>query len=190
MAEEIRNITFGLDGVELTHEQTIQRLVVAGFPLWRINPQGKAESPLLTMFAIIEGESGEYQRAWHINVLRNPDGTIARSVIDGVDNMRVKSVDLGFAQFNVQVSDFDIVMDPDIVQAWIDGMFESYPELAVPWDSATAAYQLWLRRGFQPWYAYQPGTAKFKQKMTYGSKALANYIVHKFVDPKLELDWK
>lgn len=184
VVEEIRDITWGLWGEELSHEQAIQRIVAAGFPL--------KGGVVLTMFAIVEGESGEYQRAWHVNVERNDDGTIRRYWWNGsmwitvpVDGsptyMKVKSIDLGFMQFNVNVPDEMVEMDSEALDVWVNTKFDENPDLADPWKSAERAYTLWRSRGFSPWYAYKPGTPEFRLKKRYGALAIARWLVHSFV---------
>jgi hypothetical protein len=176
--EEIKGMTWDLWGEELSHEQSIQRIVNAGFPI----KGGVA----LIMFAIVEGESGEYQKAWHANVQRNEDGTIYRS--EGM--MTVKSIDLGFMQFNVEISpDVRVEMTTEAMTNFVEAMFADHPDLANPVASAERAYELWTRRGYQPWYAYKPGTDAFKLKKKYGAKAFANWLAHSYVDRKLKLDY-
>lgn len=187
--EEIRGITWDLDGVELSHEQTIQRIINAGFPV----KGGVA----LNMFAIVEGESGEYTKAWHANVARDAEGRIVRTTqADGRVTMRVKSIDLGFMQFNTPVGR-DVEMTEEAVAVFVDEMWEANHELAIPVDSAERAYELWTRRGFQPWYGYQPGTERFYGKKVYGAKAFANWLAHsqlgrrhRYSGQVLNLDWK
>jgi hypothetical protein len=164
--EEIRNVTWGLWGEELEHWQSIQRLVLGGFQDPRV---------LLNMFAIIEGESGEYTRAWHANVVRNADGTIQR---DDQERMTVKSIDLGFCQFNVVLpAPLKMAMTEDAMRPFVEGMFNANPDYARADTSAAKAHELYLRRGFQPWYAYKPGTEAFKLKKRYGAKAIAEYLI-------------
>jgi len=182
--EEIRGITWDFWGVELSHEQTIQRILLGGFPI-----QGGVA---LKMFAIVEGESGEYTKAWHANVVRDPDGNITR---DENGEMTIKSIDLGFMQFNINVTPnvkmpFDIIMMAEFVEM----MYDDHPEYADPWESSRLAYELYKRRGFQPWYAYKPGTEEFKKKMRYGALAFGNWLAHSYVgrkdpfDPKKKLE--
>lgn len=173
--EEIRGITWDLWGDELSHEQAIQRIVTAGFPV----KGGVA----LTMFAIVEGESGEYQRAWHINVARKADGSIDRTERNGKTYFSPKSIDLGFLQFNVPIpSNFTVLeLDHDVVKSFVETMFEIHPELADPVDSAELALDLWKRRGFSPWFAYKPGTIEFWKKKRYGALAFARWHLHSYV---------
>lgn len=188
--EEIRGITWDLWGEELSHEQTIQRIVKAGFPVH--------DGTALTMFAIVEGESGEYQRAWHANVVRLADGSIKRRDVNGIARMTVKSIDLGFMQFNVPIEpDLEIDMTSEAMEAFVETKFDQHPELADPWQAAERAYALWKQRGFQPWYAYKPGTIPFWQKKRYGALAFARWHLHSFVGRKdretgkpLDFVWK
>lgn len=191
--EEIRDITWGLWGQELSHKQTIQRIINAGFPI----KGGHA----LTMFAIVEGESGEYQKAWHSNVERNndEDRTIKRYVQQpdltykplpiGMEAelmfMKVKSIDLGFMQINKQVWEF-VEMGAEAVEAFVNVQFAKHPGLDSPVTSCALAYQLWQARGFDPWYAWQPGTDKFRLKKRYGAKAFADWLIQSFVGPDPE----
>lgn len=194
--EEIRSITWDLWGVELSHEQAIQRLVRAGFPVWRINPETNApESPLLIMFAIVEGESGEYKEAWHINVEREDDGSISRFNQDGShwssgpQYMKVDSIDLGFLQNNVKISIL-LPMEVTAVSVWVQGQFALHPQFAIPEQAAEYSFNIWKARGYHPWYAYKPGTDPWQLKMTYGAKAFGNWLVHSFVDKKKNLEYK
>ena len=185
--EEIRNVSFGLWGEELKEWQAIQRLVAAGFQDPRL---------LARMFAIIEGESGSYQRAWHANVMRLPadesdlppyGGDIKR---DAEGRMTIKSIDLGFIQRNVDIPDAVMAMTPEAMEPFVDGLFNKYPRLTDPWTAAEEAYALYLDRGFQPWYAYQPGTPAFKAKVKRGCQAVGNYLAKVLVDDGDKLVWK
>lgn len=179
--EHIRGINWDFDGVQLSHVQTIQRIITAGFPIWKADPQ--PHSPALDMFAIVEGESGEYTRAWHANVVREEDGTISRFERDGKTYMRVKSVDLGFMQFNTDVfGDWvEIEMTQDAVAQFIDTMFDENPDLGRADLAAKRAFTLWKQRGFQPWFGYKPGTPEFRKKKRYGAIAFAQWLVNSFV---------
>lgn len=178
--EEIRGITWDLWGEELSHEQTIQRIISGGFPI--------KDGVALTMFAIVEGESGEYQRAWHANVKRNLDGTIQRIEVGTVTHMDITSVDLGFMQFNVAAAG-RVPMNQESMTSIVENLFTVNSDLADPWLSAIKAFHLWQSRGFNPWYAYKPGTKEFRLKKHYGAKAFANWLVHSFVDPGLHMDY-
>lgn len=191
--EEIRNITWGLWGAELSHVQTIQRIITAGFPIWKADPQ--PHSPALEMFAIVEGESGEYQRAWHSNVRRhdNEDKTIIRYEQTGtgfvpipigetrdLEFMYVKSIDLGFMQMNKLVNQF-VEMGFEAVEDFVNAQFAKYPGLDSPVESCKQALAMWKVRGFQPWYAWQPGTERFRNKKRYGAVAFGQWLVNSFV---------
>ena len=133
------------------------------------------------MFAIVEGESGSYTRAFHCNVERTPDEEklIVRQQINGVDHMFVKSVDLGFMQFNTDVPGPGawIAMTETAVQTFIDGMFDAEPWKADAQQSSERAYEFYLQRGFQPWYAYRPDDPRFHEKKRRAGKAIANYYL-------------
>jgi hypothetical protein len=212
--EEIFGVTWGLAGNELSHEQTIQRIVRAGFPIWKSDPT--PHSPVLTMFAIVEGESGEYTRAWHMNVDRWPENADDTVPFQGpvkryeqlpdlsykliplgehrdLEFMRVQSVDLGFMQRNkLMPSKTFVEMGGEAASDFIISLFDQYPELARADTAAKDAYDFWVAGGYDygRWFAYKPGTESFHLKMTYGSKAVANWLVHSFVDKKMTLDWK
>lgn len=173
--EEIRGVTWDLWGKELSHEQTIQRIVNAGFPI----KGGVA----LKMFAIVEGESGEYQKAWHANVARHQDGAIIRGTSN---SMCVKSIDLGFMQFNIPIGLVWVPMEKDQVTTFVEGMFAKNQWAADPVESAERAFELWTNRGFQPWYAFKPDTDAWRLKLKYGAEAFANWLVHAHVgkDPE------
>jgi hypothetical protein len=184
--EEIRHVTWDLDGEELSHVQSIQRIVNAGFPI--------KEGVALTMFAIVEGESGEYLKAWHANVERDDEDNIVRYYDDGAGgytltaptpdsppHMKVKSVDLGFMQFNKNITDTIVPMTPEYMGAFVEAMFAADPDLARGDKSAQRAFALYKERGFQPWFAYKPGTAAFRLKKRYGAIAFAQWLVNSFV---------
>lgn len=166
--EEIPGITFAFEGEELPEWMAIQRLYRGGFTDPRI---------LLVMFAIIEGESGSFLQAWHMNVNRQLDGTIIRYVEPDGDYMGVKSIDLGFAQFNVVVaSNTYVKMTQEEVSLFVADKFEENPRLIQADTSSEDAFELHSRRGFTPWVAYQPGTAAFKLKKRRAVKALGNWL--------------
>lgn len=180
--EEIRDVTYGLWGSELPEHSAIQRLVKAGFPIWVPSHLDIAEphSPLLDMFAIIEGESGSYLRAWHMNVLRDPPitGDIVR---DSEGRMTVRSIDLGFIQRNVDMADEKLPMTEEASKAFVDAKFVQYPQLARADLASMVAFDLWQDRGFKPWYAYKPGTDGFRLKKRRAAKAIGNYLLRSFV---------
>jgi hypothetical protein len=183
--EHINGINYGFGGVELAEWQAIQRLVRSGFVDLRV---------LGTMFAIVEGESGSYTRAFHCNVDRTLDAEgnkdlIVRKVIDGEDYMHVNSVDLGFMQFNTDIPGPGtwIKMSVEAVTKFINMMFEAEPWKADAQLSSQRAYEMYLQRGFQPWYAYQPDTVRFQEKKRRAGKAIANYYLRTQV-PRLPID--
>lgn len=166
--EEIRNVTYGLWGEELPIWMAIQRLVKAGFHDPRV---------LLNMFAIIEGESGSYLRAWHANIKRTPSPEL-KIIYDPEGKMTVKSIDLGFIQRNVVLNP-QVVIEPTEVamKEFVNRMFEENPKLARADTSAEIAYDLYLDRGFAPWFAYKPGEESFRLKKRRGAKAIGNYLL-------------
>lgn len=142
------------------------------------------------MFAIVEGESGSYTRAFHCNVNRTQDEEklIVRKQINGVDFMKVNSVDLGFMQFNTPIpGDTWVQMTTDAVSDFINRLFEDEPWKADAQESSERAYELYLRRGFQPWYAWKPDDPRFHEKKRRAGKAIANYYLRTQV-PKLPID--
>jgi len=163
MSEEIRGITWDLDGAELLPWLAAQRLYKAGF---------KDAKLLTTMWAIIEGESGGYLKAWHHNVQRNEDGTIFRN---SAGNMLVNSTDLGFIQKNVvHGTPVELPLTGTESKDFIATLFEIYPELARGDESAAIAFQMYKQRGFQPWYAYSNGG--YKKHLPKAVLAVANYL--------------
>ena len=42
------------------------------------------------------------------------------------------------------------------------------------------------QRGFQPWYAYQPGTERWKRKLKYGALAFGNWLAHSYVGKDID----
>lgn len=167
--EEIPGITFAFEGEELPEWMAIQRLYRGGFTDPRI---------LLVMFAIIEGESGSFLQAWHMNVERNPEGGIVRYGIENeLQHMRVKSIDLGFCQFNVVVPPNTFLeMTQEEVSLFVADKFEENPRLIQADTSSEDAFEMHSRRGFTPWMAYKPGTPEFKLKKRRACKALANWL--------------
>jgi len=166
--EEIRNVTWGLWGEELPEWIAIQRLVRAGFHDPRV---------LLNMFAIIEGESGSYIRAWHANVKRTP-APESNIIYNEEGEMEIKSIDLGFIQRSVALSPHAFVAPTEEdMEIFVNKMFDENPLLARADTAAEEAYELYLERGFQPWYAFKPGTPEFRLKKRRGSKAIGNYLL-------------
>lgn len=166
MAEEIRGITWDLDGEQLDPWLAAQRLYNAGF---------KDAQELCVMWAVLEAESGGYLKAWHHNVTRNEDGTIKR--FDG-DLMEVKSTDLGFIQKNIVHNPKPLLpIEGDQSKLFVADLFDAFPDLARGDLSAKIARQLFLQRGFQPWYAHTNKT--YKRSMPRACVAVANFLALK-----------
>jgi hypothetical protein len=178
IADEILDVTWGLWGVELAEWQAIQRLVNAGF----VHPK-----VLTIMFAIIEGESGSYTKAWHANVARDSAGKIVRKTEDGAEYMQIKSIDLGFIQRNVNVTDEWVEIHKDAMRDYVENLFSLYPNLALASESAEIAFDLYSERGFQPWYAYKPTEHQFVLKKRRAARAIANMTNRLYVG-RLEED--
>lgn len=183
--EHIRNINWGLGGAKLAEWQIIDRLIRSGFSDLRV---------LGTMFAIVEGESGGYTRAFHCNVDRTVDADgnkdlIIRKQINSVDHMHVNSVDLGFMQLNTPLPAPGewVEMHEEAVAEFINRMFDAEPWKADAQRSSEHAYEMYLHRGFQPWYAYKPDDIHFQEKKREAGKAMANYYLRMYV-PKLPID--
>jgi hypothetical protein len=165
MAEEIKGITWDLDGEELKPWLAAQRLYKAGF---------KDANVLATMWAIMEAESGGYLKAWHHNVVRNEDGTIFQS--EGL--MEIKSTDLGFIQKNIVHNPHVILpIVGDQSKLFVEDLFLSFPELARGDESAKIAYELYKTRGFQPWYAWSNKT--YEKSMGRACVAVSNFLALK-----------
>jgi hypothetical protein len=150
--EEIRFVTFAFDGEKLKEWQIVQRLVKAGF---------KDLDTLVTMFAIVLGESGGFKKAWHANVKRSDD---RMSIIKNSEGqMLVQSVDLGLIQKNLEIFGDGtwVDMKQDSMSELVETLFAENPELADAQESVNLAFKLWQQRGFKPWYAYKPGTESF-----------------------------
>lgn len=162
MAEEIRGLTWDLNGEQLDPWQAAQRLYLAGF---------KDAQLLCKFWAVLEAESGGYLRAWHHNVERLPDGTILR---DSQGRMTVKSTDLGFIQKNIVHDEPVKILDEAESQAFVDSLFDQHPELANGAQSAEIAYNMFKQRGFQPWYAYSNGS--YKKSLERACLAVGNYL--------------
>lgn len=164
--EEIRGVTWDLDGEQLKPWLVAQRLYKAGF---------KDADTLAVMWAVIEAESGGYLKAWHHNVTRNEDGSIK---IFPDNLMEMKSTDLGLIQKN-------IVHNPTVLlpvegnqsQLFVNDLFDAFPNLARGDKSATIAFNLWKTRGFQPWFAYTGGN--YKKSLGRGFVAVANFLALK-----------
>jgi hypothetical protein len=166
MAEEIRGVTWDFDGEQLDPWLAAQRLYKAGF---------KDAQELCVMWAVLESESGGYLKAWHHNVTRNEDGTI--KLFDDY-LMEVKSTDLGFIQKNVVHNPRPLLpVEGDQSQLFVDDLFVAFPALARGDESAVIARQLFVQRGFQPWYAHTNGS--YKKSMPRACAAVANFLALK-----------
>lgn len=166
MVEEIKGVTWNLDGAQLEPWQAAQRLYLANF---------KDATVLCEMLATIRGESGWYLKAWHHNVLRDEAGLIVR---DAAGKFTVKSTDLGFIQRNVVHSSPVKLLDSES-QAFVDDLFYSHPELARADESAAIAWNLYKLRGFQPWYAHSNGG--YKNHLDQACLAVGNYLGMRFL---------
>lgn len=162
--EEIRGVTWELGGWRLYPRQKAQYAYAGGF---------KDLEHLYTAIATFDGESGGYLKAWHINVARNPDGTILR---DEQGRFLAKSVDLGWIQKNIDLGG-KLLHDSESA-AFVEEVFtKGHPELARPLYSATVAYEMFLRRGWDPWYAYLNGG--YKRHLGNAALAVGNHIAFK-----------
>ena len=178
--DEIRNVTWGLWGEELKEWQAIQRLYLAGF---------RDVQLLARMFAIIEGESGSYLKAWHANVKR--DSTTKNIIYSAKGEMEIKSIDLGFIQKNVVLpAPVSVLPLPEVMKPIVDELFERFPKLARADTAAEIAWEMFQDRGFSPWYAYKPGTPEFKGKVKRGCQAVGNYLGRVLIDDGDKLIWK
>lgn len=162
MAEEIKSVTFDFWGEQLEPYLAAQRLYKAGFTDAKL---------LAVIWAVMEGESGGYLKAWHNNVERTPEGDILLS--EGM--MTVKSTDLGFIQRNV-VHTPTVRLEPtrEAVGLFIEDLFNANPKLANGQESANIAYTLFKQRGFKPWYAYTNGS--YRKNVSRGCLAVGNFL--------------
>jgi hypothetical protein len=165
MAEEIRGVTWDLDGAQLAPWQAAQRLYKAGFEDAKI---------LTLMWATLEGESGRYLKAWHHNVDRDESGQILYFA-DG--KMLIKSTDLGFIQRNV-VHAPQTYKHPDEAGEFTESLFQQHADLARGDRSAEVAWELFKTRAFQPWYAYTNG--HYRKHMPRAALAVANFLAVEF----------
>jgi hypothetical protein len=142
--ESIRGVTWELAGFRMAPRQTAYYLHLAGF---------RDATDLAVGVAVMAAESSWYLKAWNLNVLRNPDGTI---VVEG-GKMHVRSADLGWIQRNVSVNR-DVEKSEAGSQALIDELFTTHEPLSRPLPSARVARSLFLDRGWQPWVAHTNGS--------------------------------
>lgn len=191
--EEIRGVTWDLqvagDGEDMPNWMIFRRL--AATPFWHEGP-----NTVLNMFAITQGESGGWLKAYHLNVEREPADANGHRLIKryppattgGPDRMMVKSVDMGLMQINmVQNPPFLLDMTQAAVTTWMISMYEQYPGLARADESLEIAWQKYKNNkaaggsGYGPWYAYQPGTDRWRMKKRYGSQAMAEFLIRDYV---------
>ena len=144
VSEEIRGVTWDLEGPQLNPWQAAQRLYHAGFKDARV---------LAEMWATLEGESARYLKAWHHNVLRDENGQIVRT---GEGRLKILSTDLGFIQRNV-ARDAPVALLDEECATYAQDLFVAHPDLALGDKSAEIAWGLFKTRGFQPWYAHTNG---------------------------------
>jgi len=165
MAEEIKGVTYNFYGEQLEPWQAAQRLYNAGF---------KETKLLAIMWAVMEGESGGYLKAWHHNVLRDEAGNIAR---DTEGKFTVNSTDLGFIQKNVVHNPPKKLLDSES-QVFVDRLFDDNPRLANGQESANIAWAMYKERGFSPWYAYTNGS--FERSLPRACVAVGNFLGNAF----------
>jgi hypothetical protein len=159
--EEIRGVTWDLGGWRLYPRQKAQYAYGGGF----------ADVKLLQdAIATFDGESGGYLKAWHYNVRRNDDGTIFR---DDEGRFIAKSVDLGWIQKNILL--MNKALHDEEAADFVEEIFtQGHPELARPLFSATIAYEMYLVRGWEPWYAYTNGG--YKRHLGKSCLAIGNWL--------------
>jgi len=161
--EEIRNITWGLNGAQLSPWQAAQRLYKAGF---------KDVKLLAIAWAVMEAESGGYLKAFHHNVKRDENGLILR---DADGKMIVLSTDLGFIQKNiVHPPNTKILVQETASQEFVEQLFKTNSDLADGQKSANIAWAFYKLRGWQPWYAYS--NESYKRSLPRGCEAVANFL--------------
>lgn len=191
--EEIRGVTWDLqvagDGEDMPNWMIVRRL--AQSPFWAEGP-----NVVLNMFAITQGESGGWLKAYHLNVEREPADANGHRLIKrypplepgGPDRMKVKSVDMGLMQINIVLPvPMLIDMTTDAITAWMQKMYSDRPDLARADESIEIAWQKYKNNkaaggtGYGPWYAYQPGTDRWRMKKRYGSQAVAEFLLRDYV---------
>jgi hypothetical protein len=175
MTEHIRGVTWDLAGQRLYPFQMAQYLFKA------IPTNGKAAPfqnarVLLEMVATMYAEASGYLRAFHLNVVRNDDGTIFR---DSEGRLVAKSADLGWIQKNVDFP--DTPLHDDEVQAFIDGLFdaETTDWTDRPGVAATVAATIYTTpwtdgkpRGFRAWF----GHLNWEKQKSAAALAVANFL--------------
>lgn len=171
MTEEIKGVTFDFDGARLNPWQAAQRLYKAGFVDAKLCAIG---------YAVMMGESGRYLKAWHHNVVRNEDETI-KYESDG--KMTIKSTDLGFIQKNIPHNP-NMLVFPQDAASFTNSLFLQYPELADGQKSAEIAWELFIDRGWQPWYAHSNGS--YKNGLPSACVAVGKYLAMSLAnDPEI-----
>jgi hypothetical protein len=181
--EEIWNVTWSFGtGPRLDPIQSMQRLYAAGF---------KDASLLCVAYATMMSESGRYLKAWHANVVRNVDGTVKRIVREsdpGKEYMLVKSIDLGYCQFNVTFNPWiEIEISETVILPWVETLFEEHPEYANAWEACVIAWDFFTRRGWTPWYAHTNGS--YKRGLPSASLAVARFLRMKHVGDRPDVKW-
>lgn len=174
--EEIRSVTYDFGGARLYPFQAAQYLYKAtGTKDGKVLTPFRDVKVLTTACAVMGGESLWYLRAWHANVKRNDDGSIYRPQ-PGM--LVVKSVDLGWIQRNADIEDTEM-QDADVSKL-VEQLFSDsqYQDLDRPAKAANIAAQLYLDRGWGPWYAFSNGG--YKRHLPQAGLAVANLIAVEF----------
>jgi len=174
--EHIIWVNYGFYGERLDTVQRTQRLYNTKDRTWGF----KDVFTLAIAYAVMMGESGGYLKAFHHNVERDAEGNIVRHIIDNKEHMKVKSTDLGFIQKNTPHSpNVMIEMTKEASLEFVDELFISNPALCIGWDSCKIAYNMYLNRGFSPWYAYTNGS--YKKSLDQASVAVGKLAANKFL---------
>jgi hypothetical protein len=189
--EEIQHVSWDFYGDRLDQVQRCQRLFnVKG------NDWGFKDAFILALaYAIMMGESGGYLKAYHHNVERNDDRTIARyyftgtsyvtdqsQSVDGFEYMKVLSTDWGFIQRNVVNSPAVFLrMDATIVKKYVDDFYLLHPELADGYKSSNIAWNM-SKKGtdFTPWFAYDNGG--YKKSLGNACVAVGKFLANKYLN--------
>lgn len=165
MADPEYGIIYSFDGTRLSPQQSVDRLYKAGFT---------DVQQLAIGYAVMMGESGRYLRAWHNNVDRNPDGSIA---LDENGEMTVRSTDLGYVQRNVRHNPaVHLLPQEGVVRPFIDSLFAAHPELGRADESAKIARGLYVAAGnnWTPWFAFT--NRSYKKSLPSACLAVAKYL--------------
>lgn len=175
---EIRGVTWDLGGTRLYPFQAAQYLYKAqGAKAGVSSYPFRDAKRLMEACAIMGGESGWYVKAWHANVVRDDEGRIVR---DALGKMTVKSVDLGWIQRNADVT--DAALADNEVAPFVENLFDSntYGYLDRPALAATEAANLYLARGWQPWYAYSNGG--WRTHLPTAGLAVGNFLAVEYMN--------